>query len=192
LTLTQPKSVAAAAGIDALVHVIETAGTARRNDVSLAFTLAAWNRVKPSLPIVLDNPKNDAARLDMLLGAHLAGCAIEQSMLGAAHACANPLTAKFGIVHGFAVGMLLPHVIRFNTATGENPYAALDADAGRLVALVEDVLTQAGVPSRLREYDVTVDDIPALAADAATQWTAQFNPRPVDADLLAGIYRDAR
>ena len=50
----------------------------------------------------------------MQLGAHLAGLAIEQSMLGAAHACANPLTARFGLTHGVALAILLPHVVRWN------------------------------------------------------------------------------
>ena len=57
----------------------------------------------------------------MLLGAALAGMAIENSMLGAAHAAANPLTAHFSMVHGQAVGLMLPHVLRFN---GRDPAAA--------------------------------------------------------------------
>ena len=50
----------------------------------------------------------------MQLGANFAGTAIENSMLGATHACANPLTAHYGITHGVAIGIMLPHVIRFN------------------------------------------------------------------------------
>jgi len=67
---------------------------------------------------------NDA-RAKMLLGAHLAGCAIENSMLGAAHATANPLTSEFNLTHGLAVGLMLPHVIRFNSNNGTNPYSDL-------------------------------------------------------------------
>ena len=55
----------------------------------------------------------------MLLGAAFAGTAIENSMLGAAHSCANPLTARFDVVHGEAVGVMLPHVVRFNSALPE-------------------------------------------------------------------------
>ena len=50
----------------------------------------------------------------MLLGAHEAGIAIEQSMLGATHACANPLTARYGTTHGIAIAVMLPHVVRWN------------------------------------------------------------------------------
>ncbi|MCB9851282.1 MAG: iron-containing alcohol dehydrogenase [Phycisphaerales bacterium] len=191
LTLTAPKKVAAAAGIDALAHVIETAGTTRRTDTSRAFTQAAWRRIERALPTVLENPKDAAARQDMLLGAHLAGCAIEFSMLGAAHACANPLTARFGVVHGVAVGVMLPHVIRFNAAGGENPYAVIDPDAERLAAFVDAMLARANVATRLGEYGIKEADIPQLAEAAASQWTAQFNPRPVDAAALATIYRRA-
>jgi alcohol dehydrogenase len=110
-------------------------------------------------------------------------------MLGAAHACANPLTAKHGIVHGFAVGLMLPHVIRFNAANGENPYARLMADAEALAVFVERILAQTGVPTRLQAYKIGKADVEALAADAVTQWTARFNPRPVDSDALAEVYR---
>ena len=70
----------------------------------------------------------------MLLGAAWAGTAIENSMLGAAHSAANPLTAHFGIVHGQAVGMMLPHVVRFNARDrwAAQAYAEL-AGAARIV-----------------------------------------------------------
>ena len=61
----------------------------------------------------------------MLLGSHFAGIAIEQSMLGAAHACANPLSARFGIDHGIAVSVMLPAVIRFNSEVVNGSYAEL-------------------------------------------------------------------
>ena len=59
-------------------------------------------------------PDDLAARGAMLLGAHEAGIAIEQSMLGATHACANPLTARYGTTHGVAIAVMLPHVVRWN------------------------------------------------------------------------------
>jgi alcohol dehydrogenase len=181
--------VAVAAGIDALSHVIETAATTRRNEVSRAFTRAAWDRVRAALPVVLKNPNDAAARGDMLLGAHLAGCAIEHSMLGAAHACANPLTAKFGVVHGEAVGVMLPHVIRFNARLG-NPYADL-GDADTLANFVEEMLAAGGVERTLSRRGVSDADVLPLAEQAARQWTAQFNPRQVETPDLAEVYRRA-
>ena len=93
LTVTQPPRVTALTGIDALSHAIETYVTKRRNAISLAFSREAWRHLAPNFARVLDEPQNLAARAEMQLGACLAGLAIENSMLGAAHALANPLTA---------------------------------------------------------------------------------------------------
>src|SRR5207244_6999388 len=92
----------------------------------------------PSLPRVLSNPKDIQARGRMLLGAALAGTAIENSMLGAAHAAANPLTAHYGIVHGEAVGILLPHVVRFNAQdrSAKRAYAEL-ASAPEIACVID-------------------------------------------------------
>ena len=125
----------------------------------------------------------------MLLGAHLAGCAIQNSMLGAAHATANPLTAHFGTTHGHAVGLMMPHVVRYNTQNGANPYADLDPDPERLARRLEQLRDAAGLPRTLHDLDVPESSLPKLAAMAATQWTANFNPRPVAAPELLEIYR---
>lgn len=189
LTLTQPPTVAAAAGIDAVAHAVETAATTRRNDTSREFSRLAWQLLDRSLPTALTHPTNDQARADVLLGAHLAGAAIEQSMLGAAHACSNPLTAKFGIPHGQAVGAMLPAVIRFNADNGCNPYADLHDDPEQLATRLEALLQIAGLHSRLSQLNVPESALPELADQAAQQWTAGFNPRPVAAPELLKIYR---
>src|ERR1044071_5563926 len=114
LTVSQPPLVTAHTGIDAIAHAVETAVTRKRNHLSLMFSHEAFKLTVPALPRVLGDPKDIQARGGMLLGAALAGMAIENSMLGAAHAAANPLTAHYGVVHGEAVGIMLPHVVRFN------------------------------------------------------------------------------
>jgi alcohol dehydrogenase len=127
----------------------------------------------------------------MLMGAHLAGAAIENSMLGAAHSLANPLTGLCDVVHGLAVGMMLPHVIRFNSATGNRPYADLVADPEQLAQRVEALLDAVGLPRKLQQVEVSESKLPELAKMAATQWTAQFNPRPVGEAEMLQIYRMA-
>lgn len=191
VTATVPRAVAAATGIDAVAHAVETAGTKKRNDVSREMSREAWVRLDAAYETSLRDANDAAAREKMLLGAHLAGAAIEQSMLGAAHACANPLTARFGITHGVAVGLLLPHVVRFNGARAGNPYSDLDADVDRLARRIHAMLTAAKLPRRLIELDVAESILRALADEAATQWTAQFNPHPVGAHELHEIYRAA-
>ena len=127
----------------------------------------------------------------MLLGAALAGTAIENSMLGAAHSCANPLTANYHIVHGHAVGLMLPHVIHFNSALIAPALEYRDLFDGDLAARITSLLTEAGLPTTLGACDVDRAKIPALAKDAATQWTAQFNPREISEADFAKLYEAA-
>ena len=82
-------------------------------------------------------------------------------MLGAAHAWANPLTATFGIVHGHAVGLMLPHVVRFNSNNSHFPYADLEPDAQTLASKLVAILTAAKLPRRLSDCSIT--DLPLKA-----------------------------
>jgi alcohol dehydrogenase len=143
-------------------------------------------------------PSNLEARGDMMLGAHLAGVAIEQSMLGAAHACANPLTARFDLAHGLALAALLPHVVRWNGGIAADGYAALLDDttqgvraAANLAARVDDLIAAGNLQGRLRDRGVGEDSLSDLAALAAQQWTGTFNPRPFDAAGALEIYQTA-
>jgi alcohol dehydrogenase len=178
--------VAATAGIDAVSHAVESHVTSRSNPVSRMLSREAWRLLSASLEASLDSPDDLRSVGDALLGAHLAGAAIEASMLGAAHACANPLTARFGIVHGAAVGLMLPHVVRFN---GEERYR--DLFAGELAVRIEELRAVAGLPERLRDCGVDAESLPLLAEGASRQWTAGFNPRPVDAAALLSLYEAA-
>lgn len=192
LTRTQPARVASASGIDAVSHAIETAATKAGNNVSHELTREAWIRLDRSFEAGLRNPGDDRARADMLLGAHLAGAAIEQSMLGAAHACANPLTRRFGVAHGVAVGVMLPHVIRFNARRSSmSPYAVIEPDGDRLATRVEQMLDAARLPRRLTALGVPEDSLVELSEEAGKQWTATFNPVPVGAAEFLNIYRSA-
>jgi alcohol dehydrogenase len=191
LTATQPPTVAAATAIDAVAHAVESSGSTRRNDVSRALSREAWRLLESAFEPALRDRADADARQRMLLGSHLAGAAIENSMLGAAHALANPLTGLCGVVHGHAVGMMLPHVIRYNSATGERPYADLVEDPESLARRVESLLDAGGLPRTLAQVDVPEAKLPELSEMAAKQWTATFNPRKVgEAELLA-IYRMA-
>ena len=193
LTLTLPRSVTAQTGIDALVHAIETAVTKPRTAHSLFFSHEAFRLLSTSFSRVLETPENLEAREAMLLGATWAGLAIEYSMLGIAHSLANPLTAHFRVVHGQAVGVMLPHVIRFNAedAAARRAYEALGQSPETLAEQVAQWLRLAGLATNLTDCGVSQDAIPTLASEAARQWTATFNPRPVTADDLAGLYHAA-
>ena len=118
LTLTQPASVTAAAGYDAIAHAVESFVCTTRNTRSQERSLEAWRLLEANYERVLAAPDDLEARAAMQLGAFHAGTAIELSMLGATHACANPVTARYGTTHGNAIAILLPHVVRWNASVG--------------------------------------------------------------------------
>jgi len=200
LTITAPPLVTAVTGLDALTHAVESYVSTRRNPVSQAYSLAAWRLLEPNFPKVLADPTDVTARANMQLGAYLAGMAIEASMLGAAHACANPLTAHYGITHGLAVAILLPHVIRFNAAVVEPLYAQLIHCSGSgngeppveaLARRIEALVRLADLPTRLSQCGVSREILAVLAEEANQQWTARFNPRSVQESDLLRLYEGA-
>src|ERR1700754_1288236 len=148
LTVSQPRSVTASAGFDAIAHAVETYVTTRRNAVSDTFSSAAWKLLESNYELVLTNPENLPARGAMQLGAYYAGLAIENSMLGATHACANPLTARYGTVHGVAIAALLVHVVRWNRISTGKRYELLGE---RLEERLEEMAAAAGLATKLRE-----------------------------------------
>lgn len=201
LYATCPKSVTANSGIDAISHALETYVTNARTPVSQMFAREAWKLANTAFKTVLHDPQNIEARGQMLLASAYAGFAISQSMLGAAHSAANPLTAHFNVVHGRAVGMMLPHVIAFNARDPKTaelyselahvkgaPKAATPVQS--LIARVNMLLDAAGMPKSLADF-VEHGAIDTLAQEAARQWTAKYNPRAVTVDDFKALYEAA-
>ncbi len=198
LTVTQPAYITATAGYDAIAHALETYVSTKRNPLSEIFSREAWRLLIGNYATVLDEPNNLAARAAMLLGAHYAGAAIENSMLGAAHACANPLTARYGTAHGEALAILLPQVIRWNLAEVSERYDELCQSAqfpcdkrtgGEQIAQhLTQLAETAGLPTSLSALGIPHTDLPELAEAAATQWTGTFNPRQLSAAGAKEIY----
>ena len=208
LTVSQPPSVTATSGFDAIAHAVETFVTTKRNPLSESFSRQAWKLLEGNYERVLNNPQDIEARGAMQLGAFFAGLAIENSMLGATHACANPLTAHYGTTHGAAIALLLPTVVRWNSIVAGERYAELlwsaatwhnfnrlaqsRTDAGeRLAARLEQLARAGGLYSNLRKAGVPSDDLSKLAGEAAEQWTGRFNPRPFDIQGALEVYQCA-
>lgn len=197
LTVSQPRMVTCVTGIDAVAHALESFVCTKANPISKLYSLAAWKLLEPNLERVLHDPKNLEARGNMQVGSHFAGVAIENAMLGICHSCANPLTAHYGITHGTAIGILLPHVIRFNATHAEDAYremahaVGLPGGSSVLADRINMLLTATGLPNRLRNMGVSDTILPLLAYEASEQWTAKFNPRPVNELDLLEVYRAA-
>ena len=195
LTATLPHGAALLSGVDALTHAVESAVCTKASALSTAYAESAFRAIVGAIDRVVDGCATDDDRARMLLGAALAGLAIENSMLGAAHASANPLTARLGVVHGRAVATMLPPVMRFNATV---PAAA--ATFGRLGAIlrelgvtdrpavewVEALVARCRFPALDRTTDLAV-----LADDATRQWTGKFNPRPLQTGDFVSLYRRA-
>jgi alcohol dehydrogenase len=199
LAVSQPAAVRAMTGYDALSHAVETFVTTRRNPASEAFSREAWRLLSIHYERALAEPSNLEVQGAMLLGAHYAGAAIEHSMLGAAHACANPLTARYGTIHGAAIALLLAHVVRWNGAVAGEHYAELAGAANgspqfaaeTLARRLEQLAAAGNLRTRLSAAGVPRADLPALAEAAAQQWTGQFNPRPFSAAGALEVYQSA-
>ncbi len=208
LTLSQPRRVTACAGIDAIAHAVETAATKKRSALSLLYSHAAFKLCVTSFPKVLESPTDLEARGKMLLGAALAGLAIENSMLGAAHSCANPLTTHFGIVHGEAVGLMLPHVIRFNAEDPASALAYAELASAPELACVTDGSAQAveALVARIENPVLELARNPKAVAGSRcdgrvhwttclgsglNSWTATFNPRALNLSDFKQLFRAA-
>jgi alcohol dehydrogenase len=216
LTCSQPASVTALTGIDALTHSLESFVTTKRNAMSDCYAREAWMLLSRGFPRVIEEPSDLHGRSQMQLGASFAGMAIEASMLGAAHALANPLTAYLGVPHGQAVGMMMPHVIRFNATCVESRYRELVhllpevsvSDRRPASEILADRFTRwlriASMATALCELPgwtakfaesqgscAAEELLESMALMAEKQWTGGFNPRPVRADDFLAIYRAA-
>ncbi len=200
LTVSQPRSITATSGFDAIAHAVETYVATQRNALSEVFSREAWILLEGNYERVLTKPDDLEARGAMQLGAYYAGAAIENSMLGATHACANPLTARYGTAHGAAIAMLLPSVVRWNGPVAAERYAELlklsnanldfsgQEAAEMLAQRLEQLATTGGLRGGLSKAGIPATDLPMLAAEAAKQWTGRFNPRSFDLAGAMEIY----
>ena len=175
LTLSQPAAVTAAGGFDAIAHAVETAVTKRRNAISTLFSREAFRLLNANYERVLDHPDDVAARGAMQLGAFYAGVDIEQSMLGAAHACANPLTARYDMTHGVALAILLPHVVRWNAQATDDLYRELRQRGAQpsAVRAPESIWRNVSSQSAGR-----ADSPPTCGRPACRSATCRPSPRP--------------
>jgi alcohol dehydrogenase len=202
LTVSQPTEVTATSGFDAIAHAVETFVTTGRNAFSEVFSREAWRLLESNYERVLVEPGDLEARGAMQLGAYFAGVAIENSMLGATHACANPLTAHYGTAHGASIAMLLPSVVRWNAPAASARYAELlklanlnapatGDSAESLAERLEELARAGGLHRTLGGVGVPLSDLSMLAEEAAEQWTGRFNPRPFDSKGALEVYQCA-
>ena len=194
LTYSQPPTVTAAAGLDALCQGIESIWEIRATPESMEFAAEAVSLAVQHLvqAVHLPDPKS---RGGMARSAHLAGKAINISRTTACHALSYTLTSRFDVPHGFAVALTLPSMLIFNSAVGDadccDPLgcARVRQRIERIVAILEcpnaeaaaarltDLMTQVDCPTRLRQVGLQTGRDLATAVDTVNQQRLSNNPR---------------
>jgi alcohol dehydrogenase len=187
----------AAVSIDAATHAIEAWVSTRRTAMSDLCAREAWRMLTGSFLRVLTSSDDVDAMGGVLLGSFLASTAADHSGLGAAHACAGPVTRHYGVPHGTALALLLPEVVRWNSRVVADRYAELAAIRGELrrpemlVARLEDLIAAGEFPNRLASAGVIEGELPVLAAEASADTVGAFNPRKFDVAGALEIYAAA-
>jgi alcohol dehydrogenase class IV len=204
MAVALPMPIAAATGMDALTHAIESYVALTSNPVSEGLALHAIRLISKYLRQAASSNSNHPATEQMLIASTLAGMAFSQSRLGNVHAMSHPVSGHFGVPHGVANAVLLPRVMNYNkiacpekfaeiaTAMGEDitGYSAVEGaecaiDA--VVQLAEDVK----IPASLSAAGVDPQGIPTLAEDAMKSPNTLVNPRSTTLEDVSQIYEEA-
>lgn len=205
MTLTCPRSVTAASGVDALVHAIEAYLSVNASPITDAIALGAIKLIVKALPKAYANPSNVHAREDMATASLMAGMAFGNAGVGAVHALAYPLGGRFNIAHGVSNALLLPYVMAWNKlacvermrdiaeAMGLRVAHLSDKDAAdQAVNAMADLCAAVEIPSGLRSFNVPEDAIPEMAEEASKiERLMRNNPRKLTAADIEKIYRAA-
>jgi alcohol dehydrogenase class IV len=205
MTLTCPRSVTAASGVDALVHAIEAYLSVNASPITDAIALGAIKLIVKALPKAYANPSSLQAREDMATASLMAGMAFGNAGVGAVHALAYPLGGRFNIAHGVSNALLLPYVMEWNKlacvermrdiadAMGVRVAHLSDRDAADLaVKAMADLCAAVEIPSGLRSFNVPEDAISAMAEEASKiDRLMRNNPRKLTAADIEKIYRAA-
>jgi alcohol dehydrogenase class IV len=207
-TRTLPAPIAAATGMDAMTHAIEAYTGTEWSPHGEAFCLQALRMIRDNLPLAVEDTSNEEARGNMLIAACLAIVpgAAGTSALGAVHSMSHPAGAQYGVPHGVANAINLPHVISFNARGGtaiadryRDVAELLGADASGSDAEVGDALAswiseltgRLGLPSRLSEVGVPEAGIAELVEGAMGDGCSLTNARELEPEHFEELYKRA-
>ena len=205
LTLSMPPTVTADTGMDAMVHAIETYVSMNATVFSHTLAEKAIELIAENLPVAWAKGANTEARYNMSLAATLAGLAFGSGGLGAVHALAYPLGTEYHMTHGRTNAIMLPHVMRYNLPGSPEKYARIAKLMGRditgyspldaaelAVGAIRELLDTIRVSYRIRDYGISEEVLPKLAAGAMKQARLFVpNPRDLTEKDVAAIYQEA-
>lgn len=204
LTLTLPPSVTAATGLDALVHAIESYTSKMANPITKALAREAIRKISRNLRQAVYNGDTLKYRDEMLMGSLLAGLAFNNTRLGNCHALSHPISAIYGVPHGIANAVLIPHVMEFNMKAVPELFADIALDMGenlegltmmekaqKAVDSVRRLAKDVGIPETFESFGIDEQNIKKMTEDALLSGNIKVNPRITTYDDVVELYKKA-
>jgi maleylacetate reductase len=191
LTTTLPQSVTASTGMNAIAHCVEALYAPDATPISSLMAEEGLRCLAGGLPASTGDPSDLGARSNALYGAFLAGSALAATTMGLHHRICHVLGGTYGLPHGHANAVMLPHVAHFNAAAapdalGRVASALSHEDAG---AAIEELRDRLGAPSSLKQLGMNENDLEEAARLSVDPPPA--NPRPVDRDDVLALFSKA-
>ncbi len=205
-----PPRATASTGLDALCHAIEAATCLQKNPLSTAYAKAAIKLISENLAEATKNGRNRKARYAMAVASTMAGIAFSNSMVGAVHAIGHALGGVCRVPHAIAMGILLPHVMRYNMERCADAYGDLlpelesldvaadvpanlrgEASLRAVEALTQELAALCGLPRSLKEVKVDKESFPQIARVAVNDGAILVNPRAADEEQVISILNAA-
>jgi alcohol dehydrogenase class IV len=206
MTVSCPANITAASGVDALVHCIEAYLSNFASPITNALAIKAMGMIMTNLPIAYQSPEDLTARENMATASLMAGLSFGNAGVGAVHALAYPLGAKFHISHGISNALLLPFVMKWNKSSCLEKFVEMatalstpvsynddaEAIADKVIKQLHDLCTDVGIPKGLQSLGIKTQDIPELAAEAIkVERLLRNNPRRLSVSDIERIYQEA-
>lgn len=202
LIMTAPASVAAACGVDALIHAMESYINTDSNAFSEAMAEKAMELIGGNIRRFVANRKDEAAACAMMIGSNFAGIAFANNRLGNIHAMSHPVSAFFNVPHGVANAVLMPTIFEFNALADEGKYAKIyqyitgkkagdDFVPQDLVKALRELNNDLGIAPCLADVGVTEDKIPQMSEDAMKSGNVAVNSRATRLKDIEELYRKA-
>ena len=205
LIMTAPASIAAACGVDALIHAMEAYLSTAATPFSDAMAEKAMELIGANLRRFVANRKDEEAACAMMLGSNFAGISFAWARLGDIHSMSHPVSAYYHVAHGVANAVLMPTVMEFNAIADHGRYEKIynyirtskgpvtNFEPMMLVEEVKKLNKDLGIPEGLRAVGVDSDEhFQAMAEDAMKAGNTLVNPRQTTVKDFVAMYYKAR
>jgi alcohol dehydrogenase class IV len=191
LTRTLPPALSATSGMNAIAHAAEALYARDGNPVTALMAEEGVRALSVSLPAIVADPTDMAARAEAQYGAWLCGMCLGATTMALHHKLCHVLGGSFDLPHAETHAIVLPHVVAYNTAAAPEAMARLARalGAGHPAHGVHDLAVRLAVPRGLKEIGMPETAIDG--ATAAAMANPYWNPRPFDASAIRSLIADA-